>query len=337
MVEERPVKAHRVVLAANSPLFRSIFVAAHEQSAEAATAAEAATVKTKQSQSKKAKSKSSISAKKGKSADKQQQKKKKKTKKEKKEKKNEEEAKVEVADTKGEEESREADGGEESEVPEHFLCPITQEIMARHTQPLPAPPHTARDRTQGTLTGATRVQKDPVLTCDGHTYERTSIAEWLQTHSTAPITGAELESKALIPNHLVRSQIKDYLDAQKQGGSKAGATTGKQPMPHAALAVTEEQSESESEDEETKTQQRADADPAVPPLHRQINAGQIPGFSSIHRGGGGEEGVVYTIGISNRVSHAVFARVLEFLYTGIATIRDKLYSLAHFSTSASTR
>jgi hypothetical protein len=184
------------------------------------------------------------------------------------------------------------------------------------------------------------VQKDPVLTCDGHTYERTSIAEWLQTHSTAPITGAELESKALIPNHLVRSQIKDYLDAQKQGGSKAGATgAAKQPKPHAAPAVTEEQSESESEsdDEETETQQRADADPSVPPLHRQINAGQIPGFSSIHRGGGGEEGVTYTIAISNRVSYAVFARVLEFLYTGIATIRDKLYSLAHFSTPATTR
>jgi ribosomal protein L12E/L44/L45/RPP1/RPP2 len=184
------------------------------------------------------------------------------------------------------------------------------------------------------------VQKDPVLTCDGHTYERTSIAEWLQTHSTAPITGAELENKALIPNHLVRSQIKDYLDAQKQGGSgsKAGATAAKQPKPHSAPAVAEEQSESESEsedeEEETETQHRGDTDPLVPPLHRQINAGQIPGFSSIHRGrtsGGGEEGVAYTIGISKRVSHAVFARVLEFLYTGIATIRDKLYSFAFFA------
>lgn len=310
VVEERAVKAHRVVLAANSLLFRRIFGADGAQSAEATTAAAAATVKAKakqsQSQSNKAasKSKSSTSAKKkGKGADdkQQQQKKTKKNKKEKK-KEEEEEAKVEVADTKDEEESKEADGGEESEVPEHFLCPITQEIM-----------------------------KDPVLTCDGHTYERTSIAEWLQTHSTAPITGAELENKALIPNHLVRSQIKDYLDAQKQGGSgsKAGATAAKQPKPHSAPAVAEEQSESESEEEEeeTETQHRADADPSVPPLHRQINAGQIPGFSSIHRGrtsGGGEEGVAYTIGISKRVSHAVFARVLEFFYTGIATIRDKL-------------
>ncbi len=83
-----------------------------------------------------------------------EQQKKKKTK-EKKENKNEEEAKVEVADTKDEEESKEADGGEESEVPEHFLCPITQEIMARHTQHLPPAHHrthtrTTRDRTQGT-------------------------------------------------------------------------------------------------------------------------------------------------------------------------------------------
>ena len=30
---------------------------------------------------------------------------------------------------------------------------------------------------------------DPVMTSDGHTYDRKSIDEWLQNHDTSPVTG----------------------------------------------------------------------------------------------------------------------------------------------------
>ena len=73
---------------------------------------------------------------------------------------------------------------EAAEVPDNFVCPITAEIMT-----------------------------DPVSTLDGFTYERAAITEWLRTKDTSPKMGATLESKALIPNHLVRSMIRDFHEA----------------------------------------------------------------------------------------------------------------------------
>ena len=45
---------------------------------------------------------------------------------------------------------------------------------------------------------------------DGHTYERSAIEQWLETHNTSPATGAALESKQLIPCHRLRSLIQDF-------------------------------------------------------------------------------------------------------------------------------
>jgi hypothetical protein len=283
-VEERTVSAHKVVLCANSLLFRRIFGVDGVQPTNASDAA----VVVKQKVDKKGKGKASKKDGKKKNS--------KKAKDDSDDKKKEEEEskqeKEKVEEEVGKDPKLEEDGAEpereEGEVPEHFLCPITQEIMT-----------------------------DPVLTCDGHTYERASIAEWLQTHSTAPITGAELENKALIPNHLVRSQIKDYLQSQPRAGDNAKTNQ------------TKKKNESEGEEESKKPATTAvitgGEDPSVPPIHRQINAGQLPGLSSIHRSRQEEGGaVVYTIGVGKQVTHAVFLKVLEFLYTGIPTIRDKL-------------
>lgn len=44
-----------------------------------------------------------------------------------------------------------------------FTCPITREIM-----------------------------EDPVVTADGHSYERRAIEEWLQRKWTSPVTGQRL-------------------------------------------------------------------------------------------------------------------------------------------------
>ena len=51
---------------------------------------------------------------------------------------------------------------------------------------------------------------DPVSTLDGFTYEREAITDWLRTKDTSPKTGAKLESKTLIPNHLVRGMIRTF-------------------------------------------------------------------------------------------------------------------------------
>ena len=73
-----------------------------------------------------------------------------------------------------------------ADVPDEYICPITAEIMT-----------------------------DPVTTLDGFTYERAAITEWLRTKDTSPKTGATLESKMLIPNHLVRGMIRAF----NEGGS----------------------------------------------------------------------------------------------------------------------
>ncbi|KAJ0988942.1 hypothetical protein J5N97_007298 [Dioscorea zingiberensis] len=65
------------------------------------------------------------------------------------------------------------------QVPEHFLCPISSEIM-----------------------------KDPVVLSSGQTYDRAYIQEWLNCGNlTCPQTQQVLSNTTLTPNHLVRSMI----------------------------------------------------------------------------------------------------------------------------------
>lgn len=82
-----------------------------------------------------------------------------------------------------------ADGSQK--VPAEFVDCITQEIM-----------------------------EDPVITADGHSYERTAIEKWLKHHDTSPKTGEVLPpppggsgvDKTLRPNHILRGQIIEYKE-----------------------------------------------------------------------------------------------------------------------------
>ena len=50
------------------------------------------------------------------------------------------------------------------------------------------------------------LMEDPVVAADGFTYERAAIADWLtRGNATSPMTGAALESTALLQNLAVRS------------------------------------------------------------------------------------------------------------------------------------
>ncbi len=54
------------------------------------------------------------------------------------------------------------------------------------------------------------IMTDPVITCDGQTYERRSIEEWLRSKNTSPITGAVLASKNLTQNIALKNLIDDF-------------------------------------------------------------------------------------------------------------------------------
>ena len=69
----------------------------------------------------------------------------------------------------------------EYEIPEHLLCPITQELMT-----------------------------DPVIAADGQTYDRKSITEWLSRGKrNSPLTGVNLPHTVLLQNVFARITISE--------------------------------------------------------------------------------------------------------------------------------
>ncbi|KDO32116.1 hypothetical protein SPRG_03334 [Saprolegnia parasitica CBS 223.65] len=73
--------------------------------------------------------------------------------------------------------------------PSAYLCPITQEVMV-----------------------------DPVVTMDGHSYERSAIVRWIRSSqdasrdgvATSPLTNLPLRSTVLIPNLALKKAIAEY-------------------------------------------------------------------------------------------------------------------------------
>ncbi|XVE49213.1 hypothetical protein DITRI_Ditri01bG0064300 [Diplodiscus trichospermus] len=86
------------------------------------------------------------------------------------------------------------------QVPYHFRCPISLELM-----------------------------RDPVTVCTGQTYDRTSIESWVATgNTTCPVTRAPLSDFTLIPNHTLRRLIQDWCVANQALGIER-IPTPKQP------------------------------------------------------------------------------------------------------------
>jgi len=50
---------------------------------------------------------------------------------------------------------------------------------------------------------------EPVITADGHTYEKSAMEQRLGQHVTSPVTGAKLMHARLVPNRVLRSIIAD--------------------------------------------------------------------------------------------------------------------------------
>ena len=70
------------------------------------------------------------------------------------------------------------------DMPNDFICPIIHEIM-----------------------------ENPVVTCDGYSYERIAITHWLTIRRTNPVTNQPLVNINLIPNHSLRGAITDFKES----------------------------------------------------------------------------------------------------------------------------
>ena len=63
------------------------------------------------------------------------------------------------------------------------------------------------------------VMRNPVVTDNGHSYERCNIVRWFAKHTTSPLTGKKLRHTNVIPNLALRKTIAEWLErhiAEKQ-------------------------------------------------------------------------------------------------------------------------
>ena len=74
--------------------------------------------------------------------------------------------------------------GEESEAPADYICPITRQLM-RH----------------------------PVITADGHSYERKAIKRWFNQSNRSPKTNTQLRHTKVVPNHALKAIIDEWREA----------------------------------------------------------------------------------------------------------------------------
>jgi hypothetical protein len=74
----------------------------------------------------------------------------------------------------------------EDDVPSEFICPITLQPM-----------------------------QDPVVTSDGHSYERSAIATWFNTHNTSPLTNKTLSNKKLRPNRALKALARRFYPLEQ--------------------------------------------------------------------------------------------------------------------------
>lgn len=88
------------------------------------------------------------------------------------------------------------------EAPPHYLlCPLSKNLMS-----------------------------DPVFTADGHTYEREHIETWLRLNLKSPVTGKELVSKMLRPNHVLKQVLLEYQVLKSHFTPKLKPATSSKPF-----------------------------------------------------------------------------------------------------------
>jgi hypothetical protein len=80
------------------------------------------------------------------------------------------------------------------------------------------------------------VMDDPVITCDGQTYDRKSIEEWLKVRNTSPLTGAPLPSKKLTPNISLRKMIDEFK--LRTGQSQSSVTNNQSQLPRQLVKIS---------------------------------------------------------------------------------------------------
>lgn len=106
----------------------------------------------------------------------------------------------------------------DGEPPEEFLCSITTDLLL-----------------------------DPVVAADGHSYSRAGITEWMRRgRRTSPRTNEPLADERLVPNHTLRAQVLEWIEAHRldrrlpsrQAASAAAAAAASAASVRTASAIS---------------------------------------------------------------------------------------------------
>lgn len=74
--------------------------------------------------------------------------------------------------------------------------------------------------------------RDPVVAADGHSYERSAIAEWLRKRETSPVTNCRLPHPLVMPNHTLRAAVDAHAAAAAtREAYEAHEAHGRAPTP----------------------------------------------------------------------------------------------------------
>ena len=73
------------------------------------------------------------------------------------------------------------------EIPKDYVCPISLQLMT-----------------------------DPVIDCNGHTFDRPSITEWYQNSMISPITHVSISNTNLTPNLILKRQILEFIEQHRE-------------------------------------------------------------------------------------------------------------------------
>lgn len=76
------------------------------------------------------------------------------------------------------------------QIPAAFICPLTLNVM-----------------------------EDPLMTKEGHSYERSAILKWVSENNTSPLTREPLTMSQLIRNHALKSEIESWRKFHGEAGS----------------------------------------------------------------------------------------------------------------------
>lgn len=95
---------------------------------------------------------------------------------------------------------KEGCAGDVAPIPKAFMCPITKEVL-----------------------------QDPVLTVDGHVYERDAIEQWFRWNRTSPMTGCHLQATGVLPEEPLRRAVEEFLEWHSEAAgedARRAAATG---------------------------------------------------------------------------------------------------------------